>query len=335
MTTTDSSAPLVVQGPAGLLAAIPATLGFRPRDSLVQVCLRGPRDRVGPMGRVDLDPPDGHPRLDYQAGVTDTLLTVARRHADRVVLVWYRDSPGRPPALVTAMSLALGAAGIPVIDTVGVRAGRYRSQRHGAGADPWSTEGPARADHPDLQRLQAATALRGRTVLTDREDLRRSIDGPPPGPLLTAARAAFERQAHTPPPRLAAYRTVLDAALDDCQRHGDLTADRSAEVVQGLDDATLCGHLVARAVGDRDQPWAAMLSACARSTPDPHAGDLCALLALVAYCDGDGALAQVAADRSLGSRSGHRMARLMLQVMAAGVEPDVVAAHFRAVGLGA
>lgn len=156
--------------------------------------------------------------------------------------------------------------------------------------------------------------------------------GPPPGPLLDAAEQAFGRRAHTPPPRLGAYRTAVDAALQECGSRGDLSADRSAEVVQGLDDSTLCGDIVERAVGDRTAPWVAMLSACARAIPDTHAGDLCALLALVAYCEGDGALAQVAVDRSMACRAGHAMARLMLQVMAAGVDPDVVARYFRTAG---
>ena len=337
MTTTDSSPPLVVRGPAGLLATIPTTLGFHPRDSLVQVCLAGTRDRVGPMGRVDLEPPVGHSRTDYQAGVIDTLLTVARRHAERIVLVWYRDGAGRRPSLVSALSRALARAGIPVIDVVRVGDGRYHSQRHGDGIDPWSRP-PAdqtASEHPDVGRMRAAAAMRGRTVLQDREGLRRSIAGPSPGPQLTAAQEAFRRRAATAPPGLTDYRAVLEKALAECERRGDLPVDLCAEVVQGLDDSTLCEYVVAQAVGDRSRPWSALLGACARATPDRHAGDLCALLALVCYCEGDGALAQVAVDRSLECRSGHSMARLMMQVMAAGIDPDVVAGHFRDAGLGA
>lgn len=332
MTTTDAPDPLVVRGTAGLLAAIPATLGFPPRDSLVQVCLAGPRAQVGPIGRVDLDPPYGATPQEYADGVTGTLLAVARRHADRVVLVWYRSLAGRRPALVDAMVGALHAEGIAIRDVIAVCGGRYRHEGGPAGGRR-VPRGPSLplpgADDLDVLRLRASAALRGRTILGDREDLRRSIDGPAAGAALDQAWAEFDRCAGQVPPELDDYAAELDLALVDCASHHSLTARRAAAVVLGLDDPALCSHLVGRSVGTRDEPWIAMLAACARQTPTELAGDLCALLALVAYCDGDGATAQVAVDRSLQSRSGHGMARLLMQVMAAGVHPDAVAARFR------
>lgn len=329
MTTTDEPEPLVVHGPTGLLAAIPATLGFHPRDSLVQVCLTGSRSRVGPMGRVDLDPPLGSPVADYLDGVTATLLAVARRHADRVVLVWYRDTMGRRPDLVTSMIAALDAEGITVRDVIAVGDGRFRHESDAPGEDVGcALPGP---EDLDVLRLRASAAFRGRTILADREDLRRSIDGPrDPGTTARAGRA-FATAMATAPPGIDDYAALLDLALLECASTGALSQRRSAAVVRGLSTPVLCDHLVARAVDDRDQPWTAMLAACARNTPDVHAGDLCALLALAAYCEGDGALAQVAVDRSLRARSGHGMARLLVQVMAAGIHPRDVAAGLRGV----
>lgn len=332
MTKIDASDPLVVRGTAGLLAAIPATLGFPPRDSLVQVCLAGPRAQVGPMGRVDLDPPRGTTPREYTDGVTSTLLTVARRHADSVVLVWYRSLADRRPALVDAMVGALDGAGVPVRDVISVCAGRYRHEGVSINT-PRVSPGPSYpllgAGDPDVLRLRASAALRGRTILGDRDDLRRSIDGPAAGAALDRAWAEFDRCAGRVPQQLDDYAAELDLALVECASHHSLTAGRAATIVLGLDDPALCSHLVGRSVSAHDEPWTAMLAACARQTPTELAGDLCALLALVAYCDGDGALAQVAVDRSLLSRSGHSMARLLMQVMAAGVHPDAVAARFR------
>jgi hypothetical protein len=75
MTTTDDLVPLKVSGPEGLLAAVPTMLGFHPRDSLVLLCLTGPRRRVGPVARVDLPPGRDRP-------LANQLTDHARRYAD-------------------------------------------------------------------------------------------------------------------------------------------------------------------------------------------------------------------------------------------------------------
>jgi hypothetical protein len=46
------------------------------------------------------------------------------------------------------------------------------------------------------------------------------------------------------------------------------------------------------------------------------------VLAVVAYRHGDGALAQVAVDRCLAAEPHHRLAHLLLAIMAAGLHPD-------------
>lgn len=56
--------------------------------------------------------------------------------------------------------------------------------------------------------------------------------------------------------------------------------------------------------------------------PDDVAAELCSVLAVAAYRAGDGALAQVAVDRCLRGDPEHRLAHLMLGVMAAGLHPD-------------
>ena len=88
-----------------------------------------------------------------------------------------------------------------------------------------------------------------------------------------------------------------------------------------VDDAGTRDHLIARAVREVERPWLAMLLAVARSTPDVDAAQICAVLALTAYARGDGALAQVAIDRCLTGAPGHKLARLMLGAMTAGMPP--------------
>ena len=90
MTTTDDLVPLKVSGPRGLLAVVPSMLGFHPQESVVMLCLHGPRRRVGPVARVDLPPGRDRPLAEH-------LAEHARRYADEVVVVSYQShAAGRP-----------------------------------------------------------------------------------------------------------------------------------------------------------------------------------------------------------------------------------------------
>ncbi|OLT51344.1 DUF4192 domain-containing protein [Cellulosimicrobium sp. CUA-896] len=81
------------RGPRELLAYVPYRLGYRPRDSVVLVGLRGPRGRVGLVVRVDVED-----LADVERGpqVARTVLAhLAADGAGRVVLVAYTDAPLR------------------------------------------------------------------------------------------------------------------------------------------------------------------------------------------------------------------------------------------------
>lgn len=69
-----------------------------------------------------------------------------------------------------------------------------------------------------------------------------------------------------------------------------------------------------------------VLIASAQKTPDddPRVANLCAALAFLAYHQGDGALAQVAIDRALRTEPQHRLAHLLLLIMASGVPPQAL-----------
>ncbi len=76
----------------------------------------------------------------------------------------------------------------------------------------------------------------------------------------------------------------------------------------------------------RDSTQIARLISAAQTTPDSDSRtpEVCAVLAVVAYRHGDGALAQVAIDRTLRLHPDHRLAHLMLAVMAAGITPSAL-----------
>jgi len=79
---------LTVSAPRDLLALVPYRLGFAPRHSIVLVCLRGPRRRVGLVARVDLPPLPG----DAMRVCVERLVAHAVADgANAVVLVVYAD----------------------------------------------------------------------------------------------------------------------------------------------------------------------------------------------------------------------------------------------------
>lgn len=302
------------------------------------VCLSGPRRRVGPVIRVDVTDPGG--RAEWQLP-TATLLAHARSHADEVALICYTEEPGVPEVL-TVLMVALESDDTVVLDAIMVRGGRttsvprptrWNSGRHG---HPEADDYLPGTDDPQVRAITAATALHGRGVLADRAALRASIAGPT-GPGAAKASAALHAAADgllgavgTAGPsdrrRLQAMATAaVDRAMREAVAGGGITVATAAQLGLLLCDIAIRDELIARAVTEPEPPWLPMLIGVAAATPDQNAAQVCAVLAVAAYRNGDGALAQVAADRCLAAEPGHRLAHLMLAVMAAGLPPAELA----------
>ena len=327
MTSTDDFTTVRLSGHDGLLAAIPAMLGFHPEESLVMVCVAGPRQRVGPVIRIDLQPAGA--RSDDEPVGADDLRQYAQQYADQVALVCYTSALGRP-LLLDRVEAALRGDGVDLLDVVIVRRGHaYPAGPDGSHSQRMALPGP---DHPQVQLMTAASALQGRVILPDRTALRTSVAGPV-GPANRLAIAAMQRAADefmwvlgaTGPLDRAALRrlrdTTVDGALQEAGNTGTVAPDTAAILALLVNDVRSRDHLIARAVREVDRPWLAMLGAVARSTPDEDAAQICVVLALTAYAGGDGALAQVALDRCLQAEPAHGLARLMLEAMAAGMPP--------------
>lgn len=235
-----------VDGQAGALGAAAALLGFNPTDSVVVMCLSGPRRQIGPVIRVDLD----HGQIP--AGSAEQLAAHAARHADEVIVMTFTDTAAAAP---DTAALRPTCTVLEVIDA-------------------------ANTPHEVPEQLLAATALSGRAVLPDRAALARSV-------------------AHTPTTHPA--DPMILAAMDN------VTGRDQWLIAHGSDPASLPA-LVAAVQATRDT--------------DPRIPNMCAALAVIAYRNGDGALAQVGLDRALASDPAHRMAQLMLAVMAAGLHPS-------------
>lgn len=242
-----------VDGQAGALGAAAALLGFNPTDSVVLMCLSGPRRRIGPVIRLDLY----HGQIP--AGSAEQLAAHAARHADEVIVMTFTDTgaaaAAAPDTAALVAALRPACTVLEVIDA-------------------------ANTPHEIPEQLLAATALSGRAVLPDRAALARSVAQTP--------------TTHPADPMIA-------AAMDN------VTGRDQWLTTHGSDPASLPALVAAvQATGDTD----------------PRIPHMCAALAVIAYRNGDGALAQVALDRALRSDPAHRLAQLMLAVMAAGLHPS-------------
>jgi hypothetical protein len=280
--------------------------------------------------RIDLE--DGRSGIDRVA--VAQLAGHARRYADEVALFCFTERVGNP-AMVADLVAALHADGVSVVDAALVRDGRAHSLpfSHGDPADSLEVGIPLPGDDDaQVQAMAAATVLSGRGILRDRQCLRESIAGPK-GRAALQASAALHAAAdgllgtagkagpvnHERLRRMAVI--TVRRALEQASTSGGVEQPTSALLTLLLCDAGVRDQIVSDAVSDLDSPWLPMLIGVARSVPDEDAAHVCAILSVAAYRRGDGALAQVAVDRCLAAEPKHRLADLMLGIMASGMPP--------------
>jgi Domain of unknown function (DUF4192) len=312
-----------------LLAVVPNLLGFHPSQSLVVLGVSGPRDRVSLTFRYDLPGPDDDDLTSDIAGHASEVLT--REAISAVVIVGY-GAAGPVERAVAALAAALEDCGVEVGAMLRAESGRYWSLScpdpdccppEGTPFDPCS--------HPAARLLAEA----GLDVLPDRAALARTLQ-PPPG-TAKATRQATGRA-------LRRLGRVVTAA----ERDGRDSARAVAEAGIAAVREAIGEYRSGAAIGDRgrlaflavavsnlrvrDDAWARMDPAHAQDhlrlwtdlvtgaapefVPAPAA-----LLAFTAWQAGEGALANVAAERALAADPAYTMALLVTEAVQAGLPP--------------
>jgi Domain of unknown function (DUF4192) len=319
-----------VASPAGLLAVVPYLLGFHPSRSLVVIGLGPPRHQVKLAFRYDLpDPPD--PQLARDIGA-HAVAVLAEQQLTDAVAVGYGPGPLVTPVAGTLLD-QLPAAGIGLGELLRVEDGRYWSY---VCTDPGCCPAEGVRFDETAHPVAVAMTVAGQAVLPDRAALAATL-APPTGQQAKSIRAAAsraERRARqiltTAPTRQAARRLLTS--------HGRSAVQEAISIYRGggtitSDDQIAWLALTLASLPVRDDAWARMDAAhsdahrrlwtdVTRRAPDPHLPAPASLLAFTAWQSGDGALANLALDRALAADPDYSMARLLREILAAGVPPS-------------
>jgi hypothetical protein len=330
----DHHPVLRVRDQGELVAAVPAMLGFHPRESLVLIATGGRSGRrLGLTLRVDLPPPDHpdhaeHAELIAASAVSGVLLD---EPAGAIALVV--SESGDPPEVLPHLLLAGRVASALEARHVPLQALVWAERT--AGGARWACYEPCGCaglvPDPTGTAFVAAVVAEGRVVLADRAELaafvapadaarirRREemlikatggdpVDG---APIVVEASAGIE-VLHTALADTAAGRLEMSDA-----RVLALATALGIDEVRAVALRRCAGPHAAAA----EQLWAALT----RETPDPEAAEPAALLAMSALLRGDGALANVALDRAEAAWPGHAFAALVRRAAMAGLRPSAI-----------
>jgi hypothetical protein len=345
--TPSESTQLTVRDPANLLASVPYMLGFAPdpHSSLVFLALTGAR--VTLAARLDLPTP-ADPVTPFHEAFVHTAAVFTAHGATGVILAGYGSSERVEPAVHDA-STALESTGITVHSALRVADGRYYQIRcddpaccpsEGTPFDPSST-------------VTAATAVHaGVVALPNRQALADTI-APVTGAARTAMTAATIRACHllqtlsdtdtdtdavthpagnsrgtevTPLARAlssTAERYLADARADYAA--GRSASDDDAALITVLLDVPTVRDTAARQTSGDSWQISMWTDLVRRAEPTFTASPAC-LLALCALRAGNGALAAIAVRRGLDTDPDCRLAQLLDQALAAGIDPAIIIA---------
>lgn len=322
-----------VSDTGAVVAALPALLGFSPRESVVVVALDD-EGLVRLTVRTDLPTgPDPAPaardlaRRAVRAEPAAVLVAVVSEAPDVAAPL-----PGAPGEVVAGLPhravvhdlvLALTALDVPVRDLLLVRSGRWWSYdcTQGCCAPGAGTPVPG---GPSAVAVAAIAA--GAVIAADRSALGARIarvPGPDAGVLAAAARSLGG-------PAGGADRgwAALVDALELCRpgRTAALPDPAVATVVWTLTDTALRDRALGFALGADAVAAEALWTECTRRAPAPLDAAPATLLAVSAWLRGDGAMANVALERALTSRPGYTLAVLLTEGLAACLPPAALRA---------
>lgn len=340
----DTSAPTVVKlsTPADILGMLPYRLGFVPTESLVVVCLEGPRRRDRLVMRVDLEAVEHDKQLaDYVAA------HVARAGANAAIIVCYTAVDSEPDAgsgepltlprrhLVDTVVDTLARRDIGVVEALLVSGQRWWSYHC---SNPVCCPATGSDLPPELTAAAAHYAAEhvasGGVLLANREELERSVQ-PARNPVADAVRAQAADAAHVR--MLVAFLSERPGAmcrltvelLDEVaglwsEGARELDANDAATLLAGLHDKRVRDHAMTLLLDYDHEMLLDLFTHLARAADDDAAAPVSTVVAWIAYASGNGGLANVAVERALTCDPDYTMAQLIEQGLASMIPPNQV-----------
>jgi hypothetical protein len=320
-----------IGSPASLLAVVPGLLGFEPGNSIVVIGTESPGAAVRLTLRYDV--PDPRRPAVAAALAAHAVGVLAAQGVSTAVAVGYGGDASVSP-VAAALRERAAEAGIALAEVLRAEGQRYWSYvcTEPACCPPEGTPYDV-AGHPAARALAAG----GGQVLAGRTELSASLApaGGQPGAAMRRATSRAHAQVARCVTRLdrAGLRVTaarLTAVLGQVAVHDAISRYRDGEQVGAEQAAWLTVAL--RQLRVRDDAWARMepehrgahlrlWTDLTRLARPGYVAAPAALLAFVAWQSGDGALANVALDRSLADNPGYSMALLLRDALDSGAPP--------------
>jgi hypothetical protein len=329
-----------ISAPSDLICTITAMLGFRPRNSVVIICVSDEGRRLGLVMRFDLVvETEPHRFADIVAQ------RIAMADADAAFIVVFSDQP--------CDGSRSGVARLPHLELVGAVMDTTRVLEAILTADDdrwWSylcddepgcgcgSGGVVDWRSASATSVAAAYAMAGHAPLPDREAVTRSVALVLDRSARQAARTAIaaELQRHRQVARVSrrvAIRSLLGQLLEQRVDPRALLSDADVVTFAALtDDVVVRDEVLVRAADpDVAEEIVGLLRDLAQRVPPPYDAPLCTMLAWVAYSCGDGVIANIALERALASDPKYSLALLTQDALDRQVPPRLL----RAVMVGA
>ncbi|MDO9379395.1 MAG: DUF4192 domain-containing protein [Nocardioidaceae bacterium] len=323
----DPTTVLRPRSVADLVGVVPVMLGFHPTDSLVVVCVHGPRHRLGMTVRVDLPP------LSHADEVADEVAGhVARQEPEAVLLVAFADDDVVVAPLLLALRSRLADADVEVMEAVRAGGSRIVSYSCADGAC-CPTEGFPY--DPGGGAMLAEAVVGGHEVLPDREALVERF-APVEGAAARGVEAATVRvldevralgEGLSQP---GGDPDVVRAGWDACLAAAGRTLGVDGPVVGDDDVAVLSvwtGTIVVRDLlwteitRETAREQLALWREVGRRALEPHRPAALSLAGFAAWMCGDGAQAMTALERAMSIDPGYSMAVLVHTAVSGGIDP--------------
>jgi hypothetical protein len=312
---------------------IPGLLGFHPARSLVVVGAGPPRGRIQVTFRYDLpEPPDAGGAAKIAAHAAAVL---DRHQLTLAIAVGYGPGPMVTP-VADALVAELRRADITLHDILRVENGRYWSYTcHDPNCCPAEGVPFDPAAHPAAATMTSA----GNKALRDRAALAATI-APVGGLAEESMRPAIRRAerhaadliregAASGRKGAAVQRVIAEGlravseAIGIYRRGGKIASDdRIAWLAISLTDLRVRDDAWARMVPEHVEAHLRLWTDIVRRVPARYVPAPASLLAFAAWQAGNGALANVAAQRALAADPGYSMALLLLDAIGAGIPPS-------------